>query len=616
MSGFLGNIIVLFGVMFFLFCAVSTGNSFFRLFKISFEHPGESLIFSFASGTVIISAGLLAAGKAGFFIKNSMLLFTCALAAVSVPGAMYAWRIFRDIPGGIKKIKTPILIIPAVLFLPGFLLTFLNVFIPPVSWDTLAYHYAIPAIYMAAGKISFIPFMFHAGWPENMEIIAGWAMTLYGDIFANGAMFVYALMLLAALYVFGKRVSGRTAGLLAVIIIGSFSVFKTESFNGYVDTGLTFFETAAAFGVFMFTRTKKKSYVAAAAICAGGAASVKILGLFSAVFLPLFVLFAGYINGDRDKKLYFKEAVLLGITALAVASPWYIKSFLDTGNPVWPFAYRIFGGRYWSAELAGYRSAYYSTHGSGKGLLQILTLPVTLVRSANMDGYMGNNMIFLYLMLPFILFSIFRDRNRKQLFLILYSAVFAGFWFMSTQMVRFFFPGLAIITVMCSAQAAKLLEGKDKTLKYITAGLVIYLTLYSYPKDLTGAKFFLGLSDRKTFLEANMGAYRLYERVNSDPDIKGKIILFREIRGYYLQKEYMWGDPANQALVGYKTTGGTIQDLKDNSVKYIIYNNNIYGNAEADGYTDRVHFIMKEIIEKHSVLLYCENGVCLYGVKY
>ena len=32
-------------------------------------------------------------------------------------------------------------------------------------------------------------------------------------------------------------------------------------------------------------------------------------------------------------------------------TPWLAKNALDTGNPVYPLAYNVFGGRYWDAEL-------------------------------------------------------------------------------------------------------------------------------------------------------------------------------------------------------------------------------------------------------------------------
>ena len=40
------------------------------------------------------------------------------------------------------------------------------------------------------------------------------------------------------------------------------------------------------------------------------------------------------------------------LLAAAVAAPWYLKSYLWTGNPVYPFYYELFGGRYWTPQRA------------------------------------------------------------------------------------------------------------------------------------------------------------------------------------------------------------------------------------------------------------------------
>ena len=33
-----------------------------------------------------------------------------------------------------------------------------------------------------------------------------------------------------------------------------------------------------------------------------------------------------------------------------VMAPWLAKNVIDTGNPVYPLAYRVFGGRHWDAR--------------------------------------------------------------------------------------------------------------------------------------------------------------------------------------------------------------------------------------------------------------------------
>lgn len=606
--------VLLTAVLFFII--TGTGAAFLRLVKSAREEGADFIIFSFASGAVLFSLAVLGAGRAGFYNFGAMIVIGVIFA---VCGAFEA----RGILNSIKEILKPlggkkdfIALGAAILVLPRLIAVFFNIFVPNTSWDSAAYHFAIPSIYNNAGKIIHIPFMYHSNWPQNIELIFGWSMAVFNDTLASGAAFIFAAMLLLTVFRFGQKAASARAGIIAAAIVCAFSVFKREAVNGYVDTGLAFYETAAAYGVFLYMRSGKKQDLAASAFAAAGAASVKILGLFSAAFLPFFILFADYIYGMQKKKLKIADAVFFGLIACLAAAPWYIKSFIDTGNPVWPFAYDIFGGKNWSKELSDFRSAYYGAHGSGRGIINLFSLPVSVITSKNMDGFAGNNFIFLYLMLPFSLYMAFVKKHKETLFLLLLTACFFVFWVASSQFVRFLFPGLVVFTVLSSIAADFIFSmDKKQVLKVLTGGCVIYLLLYSYPfkyeGDFTGIKTFAGIIDREKYLEGNMDNYKLFKRINDDNEISGKIVFFREIRGYYLKKDYIWGDPSNQGVISYQSTKQTLEELRNNGVKYAVVNFNIYSKT-GDGYTDTVFKIMNEITEKHSKLLYCENRVCLY----
>jgi hypothetical protein len=193
------------------------------------------------------------------------------------------------------------------------------------------------------------------------------------------------------------------------------------------------------------------------------------------------------------------------------------------------------------------------------------------------------------------------------------------FWFAGTQMTRFFFPGLAVMTVMAAGETDRIMrKGKNVILKFLTGAAVIYLILYSYPiknfDKIAGINCFLGIYERESFLKGNLDYYALYRRINQDGRINGRIVLFREIRGYYLEKDYMWGDPVNQGLISYKSTEQTLRELEQNKVSYVIYSNN-QSKEGAPSYTGIIRKIMKDIITLHADLMYCENGVCIYKLK-
>jgi hypothetical protein len=65
------------------------------------------------------------------------------------------------------------------------------------------------------------------------------------------------------------------------------------------------------------------------------------------------------------------EALLFAALATVAAAPCYVRNAVETGNPIYPFGYSVFGGRHWSAEAAAYLDAYYreyrTVHGARAG---------------------------------------------------------------------------------------------------------------------------------------------------------------------------------------------------------------------------------------------------------
>ena len=61
-----------------------------------------------------------------------------------------------------------------------------------------------------------------------------------------------------------------------------------------------------------------------------------------------------------------------------------------------------------------------------------------------MGGYIGNNVILYILLFPLLAIEIIRNKHKEFLFVFIYCFAFLLFWFKSTQMIRFIYPGFAI----------------------------------------------------------------------------------------------------------------------------------------------------------------------------
>src|SRR5262249_40785050 len=90
-------------------------------------------------------------------------------------------------------------------------------------------------------------------------------------------------------------------------------------------------------------------------LLAGGAMACKYPGLVSAV-APFGLL--AILAAIRSRQWRIAAAFVLGWAV--VMTPWMAKNVVDTGNPVYPLGYRVFGGRLWDTAR---ESKWFNVHG-------------------------------------------------------------------------------------------------------------------------------------------------------------------------------------------------------------------------------------------------------------
>jgi hypothetical protein len=139
----------------------------------------------------------------------------------------------------------------------------------------------------------------------------------------------------------------------------------------------------------------------------------------------------------------------LGLGA-ALAAPWYLRNWVRTGSPLFPFYLGI-----WPAEAPGWdleRSQLYETlfslYGSTQTPLDYLLAPLRLAVAAQQDqpefydGVLGVAVAF---GLPLLAWALWTRRLDVELRLaVLISGCLFVFWLFSSQQLRYLLPALAV----------------------------------------------------------------------------------------------------------------------------------------------------------------------------
>jgi hypothetical protein len=258
-------------------------------------------------------------------------------------------------------------VITVGLFLMAMLLGSL---LPPTDFDVKAYHLTGPKEYFLNGRITFLEHNVYTNFPflTEMQCLLGMVLRqdwYRGALAGQAVLMGFAPLAAMALFCAGRRWFGETVGWLAAVIYLSTPWTYRLAVIAYVEGALSCYLFLTLFAVLLAVESLRREGHGSASnrlfllagLFAGSAMACKYPGLVSVVIpLGLVSLLAVRVkdHGHRPSALFSRLARLRGAlvfligTALAVG-PWLLKNLVTTGNPVYPLAYGLFGGRDWDA---------------------------------------------------------------------------------------------------------------------------------------------------------------------------------------------------------------------------------------------------------------------------
>jgi 4-amino-4-deoxy-L-arabinose transferase-like glycosyltransferase len=224
--------------------------------------------------------------------------------------------------------------------------------VPPVSRDALTHHLAVPKLYLQHGGIYEISSMKFSYYPMNLDLLYMLPLYFGNDILPKYIHFLFALFTAGLLFGYLRRRMDVLYALTGVLMFLSLPVIIKLSITVYVDLGLIFFSTAALMHIFKWIENAfDKKYLCMSAIWCGLALGTKYNGLIVCFLITLFipVIYSrkkmrvedsgGPSTYTQTLKHNIKAlgcgAVFMGI-ALLIFSPWAIKNYIWTKNPVFP----------------------------------------------------------------------------------------------------------------------------------------------------------------------------------------------------------------------------------------------------------------------------------------
>lgn len=431
---------------------------------------------------------VLALGFAGLLYKNVLL----GIATIYLFAVLFAFR--NNLLIKFKSINL-LIFFKSIFnnrfeFLLIFLLLFQGVlnlagaFSPELAFDALWYHLTLPKLYLINHSIFYIPggLLYYSAMPKFAELLYVFALSFQSEIFAKLVHFLFGILSCIAIYKISRKFLPKSFSLLAVVIFYSNIAVAWLSTTAYVDLGRTFFEIMSLWGFIEWLRTHERKWLVEAGVLLGLAASVKIVSLMSLLIFSFLIIIESKTKGNKIKNI-----ITFAVPVFLVISPWFIFSYINTGNPIYPFLSE-------TAKLSKFSFGFIN--------------PISLVQELFTVFIKAADPILpIYLILIPLIFVRYRSFNKYLKYVAIYVFIALLGWYFfefSGKSIpeikggsRYLIPYLPAFSILVSYVIYEL--GKKNMARIILVVLIIFLSVTSIGyRGLASIKYIPYLAGKET----------------------------------------------------------------------------------------------------------------------
>jgi hypothetical protein len=395
--------------------AMGIGYFIFKYSRVD-ANPHEKLVLGMGLGLGVL--GLMGYGLAAIGLANALILLVILFA-------FFTWillsktlrEIWDDLHSFIHSFQAgrdevPVWLPPAVFIAAG--LGFFFALLPPAEgFDGLFYHLTLPERLLTDGKI--LPYTIPQFWfPSLIEGDFIWALGLGSERTAQLIHWSFSILTLGLVWEWSRSTLGSKPAWWSLAVLASMPSLPWLASWAYNDFALAFYCMTAIYVIWKWDGTNQ--WLLISGLAAGMAMGIK----YTSFILPVYCVVLIFLFG-KDLRARITAIIFFSLTALVIASPWYLRNWLIMGNPFYPFA---FGGRDWDSFLA----EWYSGSGTGIGwdVVELFLLPLnTMLGHRDQNFYDGRIGLLFLLFLPLAVLALWKKRSAPEHHMLFILSAFA-----------------------------------------------------------------------------------------------------------------------------------------------------------------------------------------------
>lgn len=446
-----------------------------------------------------------------------------------------------------------------------------------MDWDSIAYHLAVPKMWIQDGVTLPYAWEHHSFFPAGMDGLFLPGLMWGGQAGAKAFMWVALLLSLILVFGIGRRVWGETQAWWGPLVLAGSPVVLWESGTAYIDVPHGVF---CAAGVWYLGETvwrcsewfdgaedsgSADGFLPIGAIMLGLGMGTKYTGI-QVVLAAAVVFVVGRLVVKKGSLIapLARQVVAATVIILVLGGGWYVRNFVVSGNAVYPFFHSLMPSESWDDWRAAIYRDEQQTFGVGRtetgrdpvqighGILGLGYQPgrFTNPRQTEGGGFPSGSVGVACLVVLLGAAVSGRMGVREKTVLGWVGLMFLMWFFLSQQsryMTYLVAAGALLLpALMVRWRPVGVLAAGVAVLQAGYSGWMLYATQTESQLQVVSGK--VGEAE---YLAATTPFTRVAGDLNGDDSVT-RVALFDEVFGFYLDKEYFWANPGHSTLTPYE----------------------------------------------------------------